>query len=38
MKPKNYTIIQRIERLENIVGSIWYSVEAIKKQLEKDEQ
>tara|TARA_R110002012_G_scaffold22121_2_gene77078 strand:- start:91 stop:207 length:117 start_codon:yes stop_codon:yes gene_type:complete len=38
MVNKKYTTIQRIKRLENIVGSIWYSVEAIKKKLEKDEQ
>ena len=38
MKPKKFTQIRRIKRLENIVGSIWYSVEAIKKKLEKDEQ
>jgi hypothetical protein len=37
MKPKKYTTIQRIKRLENIVSQIYMSVEVIKKQLEKDE-
>ena len=35
MKPKKYTAIQRIKRLENIVSQIYMSVEVIKKQLEK---
>jgi hypothetical protein len=35
MKQKKFTQIQRIKRLENIVGQIYYSVEVIKKQLEK---
>jgi hypothetical protein len=35
MKPKKYTTIQRIKRLENIVSQIYMSVEVIKKQLEK---
>tara|TARA_R100001082_G_C4318770_1_gene140133 strand:- start:697 stop:813 length:117 start_codon:yes stop_codon:yes gene_type:complete len=35
MKPKKYTTIQRIKRLENIVGQIYLSVEAIKKHLDK---
>ena len=37
MKPKKFTQIQRIKRLENIVSQIYMSVEVIKKQLEKDE-
>ena len=37
MKPKKYTTIQRIKRLENIVSQIYLSVEVIKKQLEKTE-
>ena len=36
MKPKKYTIIQRIERLENIVSQIYMSVEVIKKQLDEN--
>ena len=36
MKPKKYTIIQRIKRLENIVSQIYMSVEVIKKQIEKE--
>ena len=36
MKPKKYTTIQRIKRLENIVSQIYLSVEVIKKQLEKE--
>ena len=35
MKPKKFTQIQRIKRLENIVSQIYMSVEVIKKQLEK---
>ena len=35
MKPKKYTIIQRIKRLENIVSQIYMSVEVIKQQLDK---
>ena len=35
MKPKKYTTIQRIKRLENIVSQIYLSVEVIKKQLDK---
>ena len=35
MKPKKYTTIQRIKRLENIVSQIYMSVEVIKKQLDK---
>ncbi len=35
MKKKNFTQIQRIKRLENIVSQIYLSVEVIKKQLEK---
>ena len=37
MKPKKYTTIQRIKRLENIVRQIYMSVEVIKKQLDKKE-
>ena len=37
MKPKKYTTIQRIKRLENIVSQIYLSVEVIKKQLDKKE-
>ncbi len=37
MKPKKYTTIQRIKRLENIVSQIYMSVEVIKKQLDKKE-
>ena len=36
MKPKKYTTIQRIKRLENIVSQIHMSVEVIKKQLDKE--
>ncbi|QDP47390.1 MAG: hypothetical protein GOVbin2950_22 [Prokaryotic dsDNA virus sp.] len=36
MKPKKYTIIQRIKRLENIVSQMYMSVEVIKKQIEKE--
>jgi len=36
MKPKKYTTIQRIKRLENIVSQIYMSVEVIKKQLNKE--
>ena len=38
MKPKKYTTIQRIKRLENIVSQIYMSVEVIKQQLEKKEE
>lgn len=38
MKPKKYTTIQRIKRLENIVSQIYLSVEVIKKQLDKKEE
>jgi hypothetical protein len=38
MKPKKYTAIQRIKRLENIVSQIYMSVEVIKKQLDKKEK
>ena len=38
MKPKKYTTIQRIKRLENIVTQIYMSVEVIKKQLDKKEE
>ena len=38
MKPKKFTQIQRIKRLENIVSQIYMSVEVIKKQLEKKEE
>ena len=38
MKPKKYTTIQRIKRLENIVSQIYMSVEVIKKKLEKNEK
>jgi len=38
MKPKKFTTIQRIKRLENIVSQIYMSVEVIKKQLEKNEK
>ncbi len=38
MKPKKYTTIQRIKRLENIVSQIYMSVEVIKKQLDKKEE
>jgi hypothetical protein len=34
MKPKKYTAIQRIKRLENIVSQIYMNVVMIKKQLE----
>ena len=36
MKPKKYTTIQRIKRLENIVSQIYMSVEVIKKQLDEN--
>ena len=38
MKPKKFTQIQRIKRLENIVSQIYMSVEAIKQQLDKKEE
>ena len=38
MKPKKYTTIQRIKRLENIVSQIYMSVEVIKKKLDKKEE
>ena len=38
MKPKKYTTIQRIKRLENIVSQIYMRVEVIKKQLDKKEE
>ena len=38
MKPKKYTTIQRIKRLENIVSQIYMSVEVIKQQLDKKEE
>ena len=38
MKPKKYTTIQRIKRLENIVSQIYMSVDVIKKQLDKKEE
>ncbi len=38
MKPKKYTKIQRIKRLENIVSQIYMSVEVIKQQLDKKEE
>ncbi len=38
MKPKKYTQIQRIKRLENIVSQIYLSVEVIKKQLDKKQK
>ena len=38
MKPKKYTTIQRIKRLENIVSQIYMSVEVIKNQLDKKEE
>ena len=38
MKPKKFTQIQRIKRLENIVSQIYMSVEVIKKKLEKNEK
>jgi len=38
LKPKKYTTIQRIKRLENIVSQIYMSVEVIKKQLDKKEE
>ena len=34
MKPKKYTIIQKVKRLENIVGQMYYSFEIVKKDLE----
>ena len=37
MKPKKFTQIQRIKRLENIVSQIYMSVEVIKHQLDKKE-
>ena len=37
MKPKKFTQIQRIKRLENIVSQIYMSVEVIKQQLDKKE-
>ena len=36
MKPKKFTQIQRIKRLENIVSQIYLSVEAIKKKLDEN--
>jgi len=38
MKPKKYTTIQRIKRLENIVSQIYMSVEVIKKQLDEKQE
>ena len=38
MKPKKYTTIQRIKRLENIVSQIYLSVEVIKKQLDEKQK
>ncbi len=38
MKPKKFTQIQRIKRLENIVSQIYMSVEAIKKQLDEKQK
>jgi hypothetical protein len=38
MKPKKYTTIQRIKRLENIVSQIYMSVEVIKKQLDEKQK
>ncbi len=38
MKPKKFTQIQRIKRLENIVSQIYMSVEVIKEQLDKKEE
>ena len=38
MKPKKFTQIQRIKRIENIVSQIYMSVEVIKQQLEKKEE
>jgi len=38
LKPKKYTTIQRIKRLENIVSQIYMSVEVIKKQVDKKEE
>ena len=37
MKPKKFTQIQRIKRLENIVSQIYMSVEVIKQQLNRNE-
>ena len=38
MKPKKFTQIQRIKRLENIVSQIYLSVEVIKQRLDKKEE
>jgi len=37
MKDKKYTLIQRIKRLENIVGQIYYTVEILKEKLNEEE-
>jgi hypothetical protein len=38
MKQKKFTQIQRIKRLENIVGQIYYSVEMIKKHIDNQKK
>tara|TARA_R100000479_G_scaffold135741_2_gene72599 strand:+ start:22 stop:141 length:120 start_codon:yes stop_codon:yes gene_type:complete len=38
MKPKKYTTIQRIKRLENIVAQMYLSLETIKTHLDKKEK
>ena len=35
MKPKKYSQIQRIKRLENIASQMYYSQEVIKKEFEQ---
>lgn len=35
MKPKKFTQIQRIKRLENIASQMYYSLEVVKKQVDK---
>ena len=35
MKPKKFTQIQRIKRLENIASQMYYSQEVIKKEFEQ---
>ncbi len=34
MKPKKFTQIQRIKRLENIASQMYYSQQVVKKELE----
>jgi hypothetical protein len=35
LKPKKYSQIQRIKRLENIASQMYYSQEVIKKEFEQ---